>query len=71
MEQPLISYVRRRGGQFLGRPLVNVLDFEFKSTEPLGQQIVNRGENREEDETENAHNDRPQKVNGNRSPSEN
>jgi hypothetical protein len=46
------------GGQF-----VNVFDFNFKSPEPLGQKVVDRGEYHEEDETENTEKDRPQKVN--------
>ena len=43
--------------------LVNVLNFNFKAAERFGQTVVNRGENHEEDETENASKYRPQKVN--------
>jgi hypothetical protein len=43
--------------------LVNVLNLNFKSTEPLGQEIVNRGENHEKNETENTGKDRSQKIN--------
>ena len=43
--------------------LVNVLNLNFKSTEPIGQEIVNRGENHEKNETENTGKDRSQKIN--------
>ena len=49
-------------GDGLGR-LVNILDFNFKAAERLGQQVVNRGENHEENETENTGKYRPQQVN--------
>ena len=43
--------------------LVNILDFNFKAAEHLGQQVVNRSENHEKDETEYPGKYRPQKVN--------
>src|SRR6185436_8225875 len=43
--------------------LVNVLDLNFKSPKPLGQQVVNGRENDKEDEAENAHDDRHEHVN--------
>lgn len=43
--------------------LLNVLNFNFKSPEPLGQNVVDRRENDKEDETENAGEDRPKKIN--------
>jgi hypothetical protein len=46
----------------LGRSF-NVLNFDFKAAQPLGQQVVKRRENDEENETENAGKYRPQKVN--------
>lgn len=50
-------------GQFLLGQLVSVLDFNFYSTEPLGQKVVNCCENDKEDEAENAHDEGHQKVN--------
>jgi len=43
--------------------LVNVLDFDFNSTKPPGQDVVNRGKNHEEGEAENAGKDRPENIN--------
>jgi hypothetical protein len=48
--------------------LVHVLNFNFKSTEPIGQKVVNRRENHEEDETENTGKDRSHKVNNSDDP---
>jgi hypothetical protein len=43
--------------------LLNVLNFHFKSTEPLGQEVVNPSEDRKENETEYTRKDWPKKVN--------
>lgn len=43
--------------------LLNVFNFDFKSTEPLGQEVVKRSEYREENKTENTGKDWPKKVN--------
>jgi hypothetical protein len=48
-------------GEHLGCS-VNVLDFDFKAPEPLGQKVIERGENHKEHETQNASEDRPQNV---------
>ena len=41
--------------------LLGILDFDFKATQPRGQQVVERGEYHKENEAERAHNNRHKK----------
>src|SRR5262245_22118855 len=46
-----------------GATLNNVFDHDFNSTERLGQNVVQRGENNKYKEAEDAHDDRHEKIN--------